>query len=168
MIKLNEEQKTRYFHRSFSFTDGLWFMKVEERYGFDTALEIDREVWSIVPKVQARMMKEFGGAGDGLETLREALETKHSIEDFRFSIEDHEDGTGFSVIISQCPWYNLMKKSGRELFAERVGNAVCTAEYPLWAAEFGDGIEIDMPVRLCRNESQCIIRFTHTNTQKEK
>ena len=43
-MKLSNEQIIKYFKRSFSAVDGLWFVKVEEANGFDTALETDRQV----------------------------------------------------------------------------------------------------------------------------
>jgi hypothetical protein len=39
--------------------DGLWFMKVEEKDGFNAALTVDNEVWKVMPKIQARMIKSF-------------------------------------------------------------------------------------------------------------
>ena len=57
MINLTDVQIAEYYHRSFSVVDGLWFMKIEERYGFEAALDIDSEVWKVVPKIQARKLK---------------------------------------------------------------------------------------------------------------
>ena len=44
MKELTDKQIAAYFHRSYTAADGLWFMKVEEKCGFDTALEIDDQV----------------------------------------------------------------------------------------------------------------------------
>ena len=57
MSHLTEEQKTEYFRRSYTAVDGLWFMKVEERMGFEQALQIDEAVWRILPKIQARALR---------------------------------------------------------------------------------------------------------------
>ena len=57
MNELTEEQKTEYFRRSYTAADGLWFMMVEERLGFEQALQIDEAVWKVLPKIQARTMK---------------------------------------------------------------------------------------------------------------
>ena len=69
MTRLTEEQKTEYFRRSYTAVDGLWFMKVEEAYGFDNALDIDDEVWKVLPKIQARMLKGLTETGDDLESV---------------------------------------------------------------------------------------------------
>jgi len=160
MIDLSPEQKERYFHRSFSVIDGLWFMKIEERYGFEAALEIDAEVWKIVPKIQARMIQEFGGLENGIDALQEAIATKLSLEGFDYSIETNPDNIGFTVMITGCPWHTMMVKSGREHLSEHVGNAICAVEYPAWAKEFGESITATISEKLCGGESCCRINFT--------
>ena len=46
-----------YLLRSCAAVNGLWFMKVEEKYGFDAALDLDAAVWAVMPKIQARQLK---------------------------------------------------------------------------------------------------------------
>ena len=82
MLKLTEKQISEYFKRSYTAVDGLWFMKAEERYGFDTALDIDDDVWKVMPKIQARKLKSMGNITDGLDGLRECLTTKLTLDGF--------------------------------------------------------------------------------------
>ena len=72
MIRLSNRQIAEYFHRSYTAVDGLWFMKVEEKYGFDVALDIDNEVWKVFAKMQARLLKSLGQTGDGIDSLHTA------------------------------------------------------------------------------------------------
>lgn len=44
-MDLSEKEIIKYYYDSFIKVDGLWFVKVEERLGFEKALEIDRSVW---------------------------------------------------------------------------------------------------------------------------
>ena len=44
MKSLSDKQSAEYFNRLYKTIDGLWFMKVEESYGFTAALQIDNEV----------------------------------------------------------------------------------------------------------------------------
>jgi hypothetical protein len=44
MDSLTDQQICDYSHRSYKAVDGLWFMKAEEKYGFNAALDIDKEV----------------------------------------------------------------------------------------------------------------------------
>jgi len=45
--------------RSAYTLDGLWFTLVEEKFGLDTALEIDVEVWRRLCLVQARRVQKY-------------------------------------------------------------------------------------------------------------
>lgn len=56
-------------------TDGLWFQGVERHYGFDEALEIDKEMWAQFTVIEARRIKAFLELPEraGLEGLRRAL-----------------------------------------------------------------------------------------------
>ncbi len=54
MKHLTDQQVAECFHRSFTAVDGLWFMKVEEKHGFEATLEIDYEVWKVLPRIRAQ------------------------------------------------------------------------------------------------------------------
>ena len=72
MTELTDEQRADYFRRSYTAADGLWFMMVEEKYGFDAALKLDEAVWKVLPKIQARALKSMMKLNSGLEGLQEA------------------------------------------------------------------------------------------------
>ena len=159
MIELTPEQIKHYFHRSYVSVDGLWFMKVEERYGFDTALDIDEAVWCVMPKIQARMIKSFGNLDAGIEDLYEGLTTKLVLEGYVFSPHKTGEGNGFDITVTECPWHNLMKKSGREHLHDKIAKRICTAENTVWAAEFGDTIEFEHGLRICKGDHHCEFKF---------
>jgi len=74
---------TEYFKRCFVAVDGLWFMMVEKEDSFEKALELDRRVWGILPKIQARKIKElFKMEATGPEDLVKAFKFKLYAEDF--------------------------------------------------------------------------------------
>ena len=159
MIELTDEQATDFFRRCYAAVDGLWCMKVEEKYGFETALEIDNAVWQVFPKIQARKLKELTKLGNGIEALRECFTTKLSLEGYSYKVEDVDDRGGFQIITARCPWHNIMVDSGREKLSSRVGNAICTTEYSVWASEFGDDIQWEQLCRLCEGSETCVVRF---------
>ena len=80
MIKLSDKDISSYFQRSYTAVDGLWFMKVEERDGFEETLDVDDEVWKIMAKIQARTLKSFSRLEHGVDALFECLTTKLSLE----------------------------------------------------------------------------------------
>ncbi len=159
MINLTPEQIAEYFHRSYTAVDGLWFVKVEEREDFETALDLDEGVWEIMPKIQARKLKQLTGLTEGLDALCECLSTKLAIEGFEFTVEKATDGRSFDLILSNCPWHELLKKAGREHLSEPIGNRICQVEYAAWAAEFGADILYQRRNGLCRGSATCTLRF---------
>jgi hypothetical protein len=155
---LTPEQIAEYFHRSYAAVDGLWFMKIEEKYGFDVALGIDNEVWKVFPKMQARLLKSLGRAGDGIDSLFECLTTKLTLEGFKFKAEKNESRS-FNITINECPWHNLMIKSGREKLSGKVGTLVCNTEYSVWASEFGDNLSFELKDQICQGAPSCVLQF---------
>ena len=132
-------------------------MKVEEKYCFEVALEIDKEVWKIMPKIQARMIKSMLGKGDGEVTLAESLNAKLSLEGFKFKVE--QDEKGFRIIISDCPWHNLMVKSGRGKHSGVVGTTICSVEYSIWISEFDEDKQLKFRTQKCQGSKHCILDF---------
>lgn len=159
MIKLTQEQKSQYFHRSYTAVDGLWFIKAEERYGFDTAMELDDAVWQVMPKIQARWLKSVAGAGEGIGPLLECFTTKLNLDGHVFSVNRDEVIKEYQIIVRQCPWLQLMKKSDREHLAGKLGERICVTECLTWASEFGKNIQFSIEGMLCGGDSQCILSF---------
>ncbi len=63
------------FAKSWLAHDGCWFLAAEERYGTQTAIELDASSWARFAAAEARrIMDAFGiPANGGLESLRRAL-----------------------------------------------------------------------------------------------
>ena len=51
--------------RSAYTLDGLWFTLVEEKFGLDTALEIDIEVWRRLCRTQAKRVPKYFSVDEG-------------------------------------------------------------------------------------------------------
>jgi hypothetical protein len=157
MTKLSSQQVADYFNRSYKAVDGLWFMKVEEKYGFDAALELDNEVWKVMPKIQARMIQSFLGLENGSEALLESLVTKLELEGFKFKAE--KTAKGFRIIITGCPWHNLMIKSGRKDLSGIIGETICSTEYQVWVSEIAKTMKFKLKSQKCKESQQCILDF---------
>jgi len=56
----------------------------EEKYDFDTALELDKKVWKVIAKIQSRMIKSFLGLNKSIKSLFDGLITKLELEEFQF------------------------------------------------------------------------------------
>jgi len=160
MIELSGEQTADFLYRCYSAVDGLWCMKVEEKYGFDVALDIDNEVWKVFPKIQARKLKELTGLGDGIEALYECLTTKMRLEGYSFKAARLGNDGAFRITINDCSWHNIMVSSGRKHLSARVGNKICATEFSVWASEFGKDIQVEQECRICGGSETCTIRFS--------
>ncbi len=156
MIDLTDRQVAEYFCRSYTAVDGLWFLKVEGRYGFETALQVDEEVWRVLPKIQARMLMSMIGLNKDMEGLCHAIETRLALEGFLFEVE--KDANSLKVHVSRCPWHDMMVKSGREGLSERVGDLICNLENTVWASEFGD-IAFQRDSQICKGDERCVLSF---------
>lgn len=160
--KLTDRQIAEYFRRSYTAVDGLWFMKVEGRYGFEAALQMDEEVWKVLPKIQARMLKSMIGLDKGMEGLCRAIETRLALEGFEF--EAKKDASSLKVRVGRCPWHDLMVKSGREDLSGRIGDLICGIENAVWASEFGD-ITFERSDQICKGDERCVLTY-NLNSQK--
>ncbi len=67
--------------------DGLYFIGIEEKLGTEGATEVDRKVWEVMGKIEARRLKEnLGLKGDDIPSMMDALkETSWSLD-----LEDKE------------------------------------------------------------------------------
>ena len=160
MIELSDEQAADFLYRCYSAVDGLWCMKVEEKYGFDVALDIDNEVWKVFPKIQARKLKELAGLGNGIEAFYECLTTKMKLERYSFKAEKLGSDGAFRITIDDCSWHNIMVSSGREHLSTRVGNKICATEFSVWASEFGKDIQVEQECRICEGSETCVLKFS--------
>ena len=159
MIKLTDSEISKYFRRSYTAVDGLWFIKVEEKYGFDTALDIDNEVWKVMPKIQARFLKSKIKKKKGLDALFECFTTKLKFDGFKFKAEK-ENNNIIKITISSCPWHNIMIKSKRTELSEKIGSRICNTEYKVWASEFGKNISFKLKDQICRGSKSCRLVFS--------
>ncbi|UCC58958.1 MAG: L-2-amino-thiazoline-4-carboxylic acid hydrolase [Candidatus Bathyarchaeum sp.] len=157
MVEFDCQQIVDYFLRSYRAVDGLWFMKVEEQYGFDRALDIDNEVWKVMSKIQARMIKSMLKLNNGPDALFKSLTAKLKLEGFKFKAEKTENG--FRITINDCPWHNLMIKSGRDKLSGAVGTTICGTEYQVWVSEFDETIHFKFKSQKCNKSKYCILEF---------
>ncbi len=63
------------FAKNWLAHDGSWFLSIEEKYGMEMAIEMDREAWRKFTVVEARRLIEFLQLGEssGIRGLKKAL-----------------------------------------------------------------------------------------------
>jgi hypothetical protein len=96
--------------------DGLYYLGIEEKYGTDIATEIDRKVWEVMGKIEARRLKELLRIeGNDLTSMLKALQYSGwalDLEDKEIII-DSEKGIIRNV---KCRVQNTRKKKGLNEF----------------------------------------------------
>ena len=67
--------------------DGLYYLFIEEKWGTEEATEIDRKVWEVMGKIEARKIKElFNIEGNDIVSVMKAL----SYSGWSMDLEDKE------------------------------------------------------------------------------
>ena len=154
-----EQTLAEYLRHVYRAADGLWFVKVEEALGFEQALELDRRVWEVLAKIQARKARELlECSGYSPEELARCFELKLTADGYMFEVAIESGTVRFSV--ERCPWLELLRKSKREHIALQVAETICLLEGRIWCREFGDEYEFEMPVMACASGERCEMRFT--------
>jgi len=156
--RFDERLVAEFFRKSFLSVDGLWFLKVEEAFSFDTALDIDVAVWRVLPKIEARTIQRLLSLGNGIESLRTAFDFKLTAEEYQYSMTPVESG-GFTIFVRNCPWVNHITRAGREHLLQRIADAVCPVEYEIFAREFDPGIEFQHKRKACHGQHECVFVF---------
>lgn len=162
MLRLSDKQKAEFLRRCYTAVDGLWFVKLEEKLGFEKTLAVDREVWKVFPKIQARALKAMGKKGNGLAALADCFGAKLRLEGFTFTVKRRKDRVTFSV--ARCPWMDILVKSGRERLFRDISELICETEYAVWAREFGPGLAFALRGRLCCGARHCRLEFNRTQS----
>jgi len=149
-----DTQIADFLRRSYFVVDGLWFVKTEERHGFDEAMDLDEAIWDIMSKVQVRKAKEvLGIEGDSLEDLTRAFQLKLSAEGYDYGVERDDGQVVLSVRI--CPWYEILRSSGRTQIAETIAERICAREFAGWIREFSPDVGFRIIKRLCVESGAC-------------
>lgn len=136
-----------YFKKSYFALDGLWFLMIEEDTSFEKALDIDKKVWKVIAKIQARIAKKQGNK------FHESLKLKWESEGYKYHFEK------YTVIIDQCPWWDIMKNSGRNEKAGKIGAVICPIIYNEWAREYRAPYHIKFETHMCQGDRDCRLLF---------
>jgi len=123
--------------------DGLYYLGIEEKYGTEAATEIDRRVWEIMGKIEARRLKELLGIkGDDIPSMMKALQYSGwalDLEDKEIIVEN-DRGVIRNV---KCRVQNTRLQKGLEEFGCK---PVRWGFLKSFAKEFNPNIEVDCKV----------------------
>jgi hypothetical protein len=137
--------------------DGLWFMAVERKYGFDNALELDLEVWKDYGRVILRRIARMLGLTldpedpPDLATINLLLETICHIDGTQCEGTVSEGEIVFRV--HRCPWRENLNRSGRDSIVpcEFVDNTI----FLDWLKSVDPGVSFEITHSLPRGDDHC-------------
>jgi len=97
--------------------DGLWFTLVEEKFGLDTALEIDVEVWRRLCLVQARRIQKYFAIDEGssIRNLIKVIELDPLLAVFKPKAVELSDKRAV-LRFTDCPPQKARIRDGRGEF----------------------------------------------------
>lgn len=167
------EMVVEMLRRSYFAVDGLWFVMLEEEGGLERAMEIDERVWQVMPKIQARKARELLQAhADTPGALVRCMALKFAAEGHRYDVS-FTNPREAAIVISKCPWRDILEDSGRQHLGPEIADRICAAEIAGWAKEFspedGPPIEAEMAESICKGNAHCryVFRQTADETNEE-
>jgi len=126
--------------RSLNTIDGLWFLAIEQKYGFDAALELDIEVWRKFSSIHARrIVSNFTIKEDTpIRTLIKLLQVDPVTAILKPEVVMLTDNEAV-FRCTDCPTQTARIRDGKGVFP---GQPVCLAMYTAYAEVIDPRIEI--------------------------
>jgi len=147
--------------------DGLWFRSVEDRFGLDTAIELDGKAWEGFAVIEAkRIMKRHGiERGGGIAALAKALRRRfYSFINKHEIVEQTENTLIFRM--NECRVQSTRKRKGLPNFPCK---PVGIIEYTGFAGTIDDRIAtrcLGCPPEPHPDEWYCTWEFTLTRNKE--
>lgn len=114
----SKEQLMKHFGQVGQILDGLWFLEIEKKFGFEVAYEIDEIVWKVFARKEAKKIQNLLGlAHVGFEDLPTILRYLIFNQSLDFEIKNTSNPSRLQQIIqfdvNKCKTYEGMRKVGR-------------------------------------------------------
>jgi len=157
-LKITPQQLEELRLGALTAIDGLWFMAVEKKRGFEEALELDLEVWRnygvIVTKRICRMLGITLDPDNppDLQTTSLLMESLCLIDGTQCKGELASGGE-LIIRVSHCPWYENLRRSGRQdhVPCEEIDNNI----FRHWLEAIDPGITFEITRSLPRGDDHC-------------
>ncbi len=126
--------------RSLNTIDGLWFLAIEQKYGFDAAMELDIEVWRRFSLIHGRrLVKNFAIKEDTpIRAIIKLIQADPIMTAWRPEVVTLADNKAVLRCID-CPTQTARVRDGKGVFP---GKPVCMAMYTAYAEVIDPRIKI--------------------------
>ena len=133
--------------------DGLWFLEVEKKYGFDQAFEIDLAVWKRYgPIMIKRIKKAMNISDDKLDSFLKIFKVLCTLDGTKFKTVEKSSNQALIQII-YCPWWENLKGSNRQNLVHC--DIVDKAIFPEWAKAFNPNLKFELKKSLPDGDDVC-------------
>ncbi len=143
--ELSSETLLEIMRGAYFAIDGIWFLAVEEKFGFDMAFEVDKDVWKKYGAVMARRIrKHLGLMKQDIPAIVETMKTLFLLEDWKIEAVEVSENEAL-LKVEFCPWYSYLKKAGREKAISKLCPEICLTLFNAWAKEINPNVTVRMP-----------------------
>jgi hypothetical protein len=103
--------------RNWGTTDGLWFQGVEDKYGIEAALELDKKMWERLSIVAAKRIKEALDLQEGgIAAIINVVDILSTLLGARLPEIKEQDSSRVVLQFSRCPYQEARIRQGRSEF----------------------------------------------------
>jgi len=148
------------YSRLFLALDGFYFLSVEDRFGYQAALDIDIKAWEGYFPYEAKLLRRtLGIQEEGIPGIIETLKYSAFVPCMEQRIEEVSEKRGVFALY-KCPSLEAMEKAGRNEFTcEPVGTIV----FQRYAESMDPRVKVrflDGPPRKSPEDVSCKWEFT--------
>ena len=154
-------QLNKIYAKNWLAHDGLWFQSIEEKYGMDMAIDMDREAWRKFTVIEARRLIDFLqlGRNSGINGLKKALLFRlySCLNEDEIVVESN------NVLIYRVKTCRVQMARRKKGMADFPCKSVGIVEYSLFAKTIDESFETE--VLSCHpditdTDYNCIWKFT--------
>ena len=158
-VRNDKALRNAYLRSVYTGVDGIWYLVAEKHFGFENAVQLDREVWMIMAKIAARKTKEVLKLTDkGLASLSKSLRFRFATEGYRIA-SNRVTARKPQIEMIGCPWRLQVLKSKNEKLLARIAESVCPLVYETWGREFLEGFQFRMSPQICKGAKACRLSY---------
>jgi len=96
--------------------DGLWFLAVEDQFGYSEAIRLDTKVWEKYAHIVVKRMKDkIGLSKTGIEGIKELIGFDPLLLNLDYEIPELSEKT-MLLRVNKCPVLEAMERAGRKTF----------------------------------------------------
>jgi hypothetical protein len=166
MRDLTTQDKLFFFERHFFTLDGLWMIETENKLDWDTALEIDLNVWKKLLKIIFRRIKKYLKVdGNTLGDLVKILTFRWAAEGWDYTIENLKKNE-IHIEIRKCPYKSAMDRNPeRHDKIPLICNNMCRPFYKDIVSNFNSEIKVNRESFMGLGDDLCDFTFSIQNNK---